>query len=64
MSNFLAIVLEPVTAFNLMIDINIMVNWQLLKQVSTDQSHMTILQAQVTTYGGHVFFLFVTQNFA
>ena len=35
------------SVFNLIVDIHVMVNWQLSKRVSIDQCHMTVSQGQV-----------------
>ena len=35
------------TQANILMDIHVIVNWQLSNRVSTDQCHMTVLQGQV-----------------
>ena len=35
------------SVFNLIVDIHVMVNWQLWKRVSADQCHMSVSRAQV-----------------
>ena len=62
--NFVAVCRCPryiQSVFNLIVDIlmdiHVMVNWQLSKRVSTDQCHLTVSQVQVyTTHWGDIFF--------
>ena len=37
------------------LDVNVVINWQLSKQVSTDQYHLTVSRSQVATRRGQVF---------
>ena len=44
------------SVLNLIVDILVMVNWQLSRRVSADQCHMTVSQAQVyNSFGWRVF---------